>query len=38
VVTDLSFASAPTDPTAVVETGKRAQKRVFEGIQAVFGS
>jgi purine-nucleoside phosphorylase len=36
VVTDLSFASAPTDPTAVVETGRRAQKRVFEGIQAIF--
>lgn len=36
VVSDLSFADAPTDPTAVVEAAARAGQRVCEGIEAVL--
>ena len=37
VVSDLSFAAAPTDPQAVVEAAARAGTTVRRGIEAVLG-
>lgn len=37
VVSDLSFAAAPTDPAAVVEAAARAGDTVRRGVEAVLG-
>lgn len=37
VVSDLSFASVPTDPSAVVEAAARAGETVRRGVEAVIG-
>ena len=38
VVSDLSFADAPTDPTAVVEAASAARQTVVAGIEAALGA
>jgi len=38
VVSDLSFANAPTDPTAVVEAASAARQTVVGGIEAALGA
>lgn len=38
VVSDLSFAAAPTDPTAVVEAASAARQTVLAGIEAALGT
>ena len=36
VVSDLSFADAPTDPTAVIEAASAARQTVVAGIEAAL--
>ena len=38
VVSDLSFADAPTDPSAVVEAASAARQTVVAGIEAALGT
>jgi len=38
VVSDLSFADAPTDPAAVVEAASAARQTVVAGIEAALGA
>ena len=38
VVSDLSFADAPTDPSAVVEAASAARHTVVAGIEAALGT